>query len=86
MRVGIWSSPGQCGLKQWPHPGSSPRGLLDLGPGQADPGVKIQPAVPRTELWLYPGLSLSPMAVRLQLQVKLQQHACQVVPSSFSLA
>lgn len=68
-RVGIWS-PGQCGLEQWPHPGSSPRGPLDLEPGQAGPGVKIQPAVPRTELWLHPGLSPSPIAVLLPLLVK----------------
>lgn len=84
-RVGIWS-PGQCGLEQWPHPGSSPRGPLDLEPGQAGPGVKIQPAVPRTELWLHPGLSPSPIAVLLPLLVKPQQHACQIFPSSFSLA
>lgn len=40
---GVWKRPGQCGLKQWPHPGSNPHRLLDLGPGPASPAAKIQP-------------------------------------------
>lgn len=63
---GVWKRPGQCGLKQWPHPGSNPHRLLDLGPGPASPAAKIQPGGPRAALHLHPGSGPSPTAILLR--------------------